>query len=141
MAFTFNIFADSGLTVLAPNPIVFTFPEDAAPAVYEKQQLWIGSSDAGRRIVDKAAPGVANIVITLESSTVLTPNPQPPNAGLSLDDVLYLTPALDFGVTEVAGGVSNAIEFWVRAEIFAGASPGNYTNVSYFTQVGEEIDV
>ena len=141
MAFTFNIFADAGLTVLAPNPLVFTFPEDAPPAVYEKQQLWIGSPDISRKIVDKAAPGVVNVEITLETSTGLTPNPQPPDAGLSLDDVLYVTPTLDLGVTEVLGGVGNAIEFWVRTEIFAGATPGNYTNVSFFTQTVEEIDV
>lgn len=143
MAISFNIYLDAGLTVLAPNPLSFTFPEDAVQGVWEQQQLYLGSTNVARRIVDAAAPLAVNIVIDLLDNDPSSPGtPEADDAELSLDGLAWFTPQLDLGVLEVLGGVSNAIPFWVRTQIFDGPSPGVYnTSVFFETQQIEEIDV
>ncbi len=142
MAFTFKLYADAGLTVVAPNPFVFTFPEDDVPGNWQKQQLWLGSTETDRKVRDATAPGVTNIILTLTDNDPGAGTPTVSDAELSLDDVAYVTPSLDFGVTELLSGVGNAVTFWLRAQIFAGATPATYTAaVSFATAELEEIDV
>lgn len=141
MALTFGIYADAGLTVLAPNPLSFTFPEDEVPGVWQNVQLWIGSPVVGKQIRSRVNPGLGNIIVNLIDANPGS-FPNTPQAELSLDDIAYVTPTLDLGVQEIDSGVVNAVTFFLQTQIWAGPSPGTYgSDVSFTTQELEETEV
>lgn len=130
MAVNFTLYSDAGLISPITGNLVFTVADDGSTG-WVVTQLWLGSNIADRKIQRATLPGVNNIIVSL-SDTTGGSGPEVTDMGLSLDDITYEANGdpLDLGVTEVLSGVPNAVTFYARAKVFAGATPGNYVELA-----------
>lgn len=128
MAMTFKFYGDSGLLALAA-PAIYQASSGATGAV--DAQIWLGSTDATKKIQANSNPGVDHLVVTLTdsapSSGQAVSGAQLALTQLGLDTA---TPgaSLDLGVTEILGGVAEAVTFWLRFEA-SSLVDGTYTDL------------
>jgi len=122
MASTFQFYMDSALTdpynagTDYVGPFVGTsFPQDAV--------IYYGSTDATRKVQADSDPGVDNIVVSLTDAAT--------SSGVETTDFKLATSSgglasatagasLDLGVTEITGGVANAVAIHVRCSYSGG---------------------
>lgn len=128
MAMTFNFYGDAGLLAAAATTI-YQASSGATGAV--DVQIWIGSTDATKKIQANSNPGVDHLVVTVTDSA--------PSSGQAASAVqLSLTQlgldmatpgaSLDLGVTEILGGVAESVTFWLRVEATS-LVDGTYTDL------------
>lgn len=128
MAMTFHFYGDAGLLAQAAVAI-YQASSGATGAV--DVQIWIGSNDATKKIQANSNPGVDHLVVTITDSA--------PSSGQAVSAAqLALTQigldtatpgaSLDLGVTEILGGVAEAVTFWLRVEA-SSLVDGTYTDL------------
>lgn len=128
MATTFNYYGDAGLVTPA-NPALAQASDGSSDPV--DVQIWIGSADATRKIQDAVDPGVSHLAVSVTDSA--------PGSGQAVSTIKLaatqsaLTSAvagasLDLGVTEILGGVSEAVDIWMRFDA-SSLTAGQYTDI------------
>ncbi|MCP4406555.1 MAG: hypothetical protein GY807_02105 [Gammaproteobacteria bacterium] len=136
-----GIFSDAGLSTLA-STITCTQNEDGSDDPIDTQ-LWIGSTDSGKKLQSDSDPGVDNIVISTTDSA--------PGGGHEATEVkLSLTEgglpgatggaSLDLTVHTISGGSSNAVTFWVRVDDATGTE-GTVTELSIGSNALRLLDI
>ena len=119
--------------------IVYTLAEDGSTG-WLVRQFWLGSTIADRILQTEINPGLDNIVMSFTDTTPAS-GPQVTDMSFSLNGSTWLPAGdpLDLGVAAISSGVSNAVTFYARAKVFAGATPGNFVEVRIVSQSLREI--
>ena len=115
MALTFALYTDAGLTAALTTDLIHA--KAASVASEDKDfRLYLGSTDTSVKLTRATSPGVNEIqVVPTDSDTGTDPATTAIKLALSSVALDSATPgaSLDLG-TEIAGGTSTAVEFWVR---------------------------
>ena len=113
-----------------------------ALALQQDVQVWFGSpADASNSVRDAVNPGVTSIGVSGINYTALGANPITRlSLALSQSGLDSATPGAPLGIgATVAGGVGNAVSFWVRYKVLSsdpefGCAEIQYTNLILLTQ-------
>ena len=128
MAMTFKFYGDAGLVTEAAT-VINQASSGATGAV--EVPLWIGSTDTTKQIQADSNPGIDNLTVSVSDSA-------PASGQAASSASLALTYAglasaipgapIDLGVTEILGGVSNAVPIWISVEA-SNLTDGTYTDL------------
>lgn len=114
---TFNIYTNSGLTVLFGGTLTVNQNVDGSTGPVD-QQFWLGSTATGKTLQADSDPGVDQIVLDIVDSAPGTGNPDTDvKLALTQGALAGATPggSLNLG-TSILSLVANAVTFWVRVE-------------------------
>lgn len=114
---TFNIYTNSGLTVLFGGTLTVNQNVDGSTGPVD-QQFWIGSTATGKTLQADSDPGVDQIVLDIVDSAPGTGNPDTDvKLALTQGALAGATPGASLNLgTSILSLVANAVTFWVRVE-------------------------
>lgn len=114
---TFNIYTNSGLTVLFGGTLTVNQNVDGSTGPVD-QQFWVGSTATGKTLQADSDPGVDQIVLDIVDSAPGTGNPDTDvKLALTQGALAGATPGASLNLgTSILSLVANAVTFWVRVE-------------------------
>lgn len=139
MAFTFGWFVDAGLTTEKTDPLTVTQQSDGSTGPVDNV-LYFGSNSDTTKVQADSNPGIDNVEVQVGDTA--------PGSGHETTEVRLATTLAGLDVatpggslilgTEVLGGVSNAVEVYIRYEDGTGQVG---TTIELFIETNELLEV